>query len=183
MKMMPWLSFLFALCAACNDSSAPEAPLPAELKVETVATGLSSPLYLTAPTGDTRQFIVEQTGTIRVLKNGAVLSTPYLNVTSKITSGGERGLLGLAFHPNFWTNGYFYVNYTDLQGNTKVERYHATPLSDVADANSGFQILNVTQPFANHNGGDLVFGPDGMLYIGLGDGGSGGDPQGNGQKM
>src|SRR5881628_1427797 len=99
MKMLPLLAL--ALNLACSDSSAPPAPLPGALKVDTIATGLSSPLYLTAPTGDTRQFIVEQTGTIRVVKNGAVLSTPYLNVTSKITSGGERGLLGLAFHPNF----------------------------------------------------------------------------------
>jgi glucose/arabinose dehydrogenase len=167
---------------ACGDSTAPGAPLPTGLSAQVAASGLSSPVYLTSPPGDARQFIVEQTGRIRVLKNGVLLPAAYLDVSAKITSDGERGLLGLAFHPSFSTNGFFYVNYTDLQGNTKVERYHATPASDVADATSGFPILSVTQPFANHNGGNLAFGPDKMLYIGLGDGGSGGDPQGNGQN-
>src|SRR2546423_1318876 len=114
MKML--LCLLFAL-VACSDSSAPPAPVPSALKVVSVASGLSSPLYLTAPAGDARQFVVEQTGRIRVLKNGVLLAAPYLDVSAKITSGGERGLLGLAFHPNFGTTGFFYVYYTDLNGN------------------------------------------------------------------
>ncbi|HJQ20159.1 MAG TPA: PQQ-dependent sugar dehydrogenase [Gemmatimonadaceae bacterium] len=177
----PLLLCLSALLA-CGDSTPPIAAVPGVLAVHVVASGLSSPLYLTAPAGDARLFIVEQGGRIRVVKNGTLLPQPYLDVSARISSGGERGLLGLAFHPAFARNGYFYVNYTDPQGNTKVERYHASPTSDVADATSGFSILAVAQPFANHNGGDVVFGADGMLYVGMGDGGSGGDPQGNGQN-
>src|SRR6185503_15390661 len=99
--------------AACNDSSAPEVPLPGALKLVPIVSGLSSPLFLTAPPGDSRLFIVEQPGRIRVVKNGQMLTTPYLNIASKLTSGGERGLLGLAFHPSFATNGFLYVYYTD----------------------------------------------------------------------
>lgn len=173
-----------ATAMGCRDSSAaPADDTTAAIKVVRVATGLSSPLYLTAPAGDARLFVVEQPGRIRVIKNGQLLATPYLDIRGKLTSGGERGLLGLAFHPNFASNGFFYVNYTDLRGNTKIERYHATPSSDVADASSGTTILGFDQPYANHNGGMVLFGPDGMLWIGTGDGGSGGDPQGNGQKL
>jgi len=183
--MLATLSCIATLAiAACGDSTSPDStPLPGELVLQPVAQGLSSPLALTAPAGDARLFIVEQPGRIRVVKNGTLLAAPYLDLSAKLTSGGERGLLGLAFHPNFATNGYFYVNYTDLQGNTQVERYHASPSADVADANSALPILNVTQPYSNHNGGNVVFGTDGMLYIGMGDGGSGGDPQGNGQNL
>ncbi|HET7462959.1 MAG TPA: PQQ-dependent sugar dehydrogenase, partial [Longimicrobium sp.] len=131
---------------------------------------------------DARLFVVEQTGRIRVIQNGAVLPTPFLDVRGKITSGGERGLLSVAFHPHYATNGFFYVYYTDLNGDTRVERYHAAPASNTADAASGQLVLAVAQPYANHNGGLLMFGPDGKLYVGLGDGGSGGDPQGNGQN-
>jgi len=170
--------------ASCGDATTePPPPLPAALTLVPVVTGLTSPLYLTTPAGDSRLFVVEQAGRIRVVKNGQLLTTPYLDIRSKLTSGGERGLLGLAFHPNFATNGFFYVNYTDLNGNTEIERYHATPAADVADANSASHVLGFTQPFANHNGGMLAFGPDNMLWIGTGDGGSGGDPQGNGQKL
>jgi glucose/arabinose dehydrogenase len=167
---------------SCADQG--PAPLPSDLSVEIVASGLSSPVFLTAPRDDSRLFVVEQTGRIRVIKNGQLLATPYLNIASKIVSGGERGLLGLAFHPSFATNGFFYVNYTNPSNNTIIERYQATPTSDVADANSASLVLQVTQPsFTNHKGGNLVFGPDGMLWIGTGDGGSGGDPQNNGQTL
>ena len=177
-----------ALCAiilgiACRDAAATEVPPPSSaLKLTPVVTGLSSPLYLTAPAGDKRLFIVEQPGRIRVVKNGQLLAQPYLDIRSKLTSGGERGLLGLAFHPSFATNGFFYVNYTDRDGDTRIERYHAAPRADVAEAGSGTLVLSIDQPFSNHNGGMLLFGPDGMLWIGTGDGGSGGDPQGNGQN-
>jgi glucose/arabinose dehydrogenase len=172
-----------AMVVVCGDVTEPPAPLPETIKVVPFVTGLSGPLYLTAPPGDTRQFIVEQRGTIRVVKDGQLLATPYLDIRGKLTSGGERGLLGLAFHPRFWQNGFFYINYTDLNGDTKIERYRATPLSDVADANSATLVLAILQPFSNHNGGMLLFGPDNMLWIGTGDGGSGGDPLGNGQKL
>lgn len=166
---------------ACGETVQP--PLPDQIVAIPFVSGLSSPLFLTSPPGDARQFIVEQTGAIRVVKNGLLLETPYLNIAAKITSGGERGLLGLAFHPNFAQNGFFYVNYTDLSGDTRIERYQATPASDVADASSASLVLGYDQPFANHNGGMLLFGPDGMLWIGTGDGGSGGDPQGHGQRL
>jgi glucose/arabinose dehydrogenase len=170
--------------SACNQAAAPPpAPLPDDLTLVPVVTGLTSPLYLTAPAGDTRLFIVEQVGRIRVVKNGVLLTQPYLDLSAKLTSGDERGLLGLAFHPRFSDNGFFYVNYTDLNGDTKIERYQAAPSSDVANANSASHVLSIPQPFSNHNGGMLLFGPDGMLWIGTGDGGSGGDPQNNGQRL
>src|SRR6185295_8925288 len=113
--------------ASCGDATTePPPPLPAALTLVPVVTGLTSPLYLTTPAGDSRLFVVEQAGRIRVVKNGQLLTAPYLDIRAKLTSGGERGLLGLAFHPNFATNGFFYVNYTDLNGNTEIERYHAT---------------------------------------------------------
>jgi hypothetical protein len=175
--------FIAAASALCACGETVQPPLPDEISAVPYVTGLSSPVFLTSPPGDARQFIVEQTGAIRVVKDGELLATPYLNIASRITAGGERGLLGLAFHPNFATNGYFYVNFTDLAGDTRIERYHATPASDVADANSASLVLAFDQPFSNHNGGMLLFGPDGMLWIGTGDGGSGGDPQGHGQRL
>ena len=150
-----------------------------------VAAGLSSPLDLQAAPGDrARLFVVEQAGRIRVLRGGAVLAAPFLDISGRISSGGERGLLGLAFHPQFGSNGRFFVNYTDRTGDTHISEFRATtPSADAADATSEREVMFVRQPFANHNGGGLVFGNDNFLYIGLGDGGSGGDPQGNGQNL
>jgi glucose/arabinose dehydrogenase len=149
-----------------------------------VAGGFSAPVDLQAAGGDrTRLFVVEQGGRIRVVRNGAVLPTAFLDISNRISSGGERGLLGLAFHPAYAQNGRFFVNYTDPNGHTHIAEFRATPGSDTADPASERQILFVTQPFANHNGGGLAFGNDGMLYIGLGDGGSGGDPLNNGQSL
>lgn len=176
------VAFFLILGAACKESPLVRR-LPEQLGVTVVASGLSSPVFLTSPSGDARLFVVEQTGRIRVIKNGQVLQTPYLDLTSKVVCCGERGLLGLAFHPSFATNGYFYVNYTGAGGHTVIERYQATPTSDVADANSASPVLGFNQPFSNHNGGMLAFGPDGMLWIGTGDGGSGGDPQNNAQTL
>jgi hypothetical protein len=150
--------------------------------VQEVVSGLSDPLYLTAPAGDSRLFVVEQAGRIRIIRNGQLLQTPFLDIASRVSSGGERGLLSVAFHPSYSANGFFYVNFTDLSGNTRVERFTVSSNPDVALPGSSKLILTVTQPFANHNGGLNLFGPDGMLYIGLGDGGSAGDPQGNGQN-
>ena len=153
-----------------------------ELAVERVVSGLDMPLHLTAPANDPRLFIVEQDGRIRIVKNGALVPRPFIDLTKKISSGGERGLLSVAFHPRYAENGFFFVNYTDRQGDTQVERYNVSADPDVADAASAHPLLHIAQPYANHNGGHILFGPDGMLYIGMGDGGSGGDPQGNGQN-
>lgn len=156
---------------------------PAEGTLEVVVDGLSSPVHLTAPTGDAeRLFVVEQGGRIVIVRNGAELGAPFLDIASLTNSGDERGLLSLAFHPSFAQNGYFYVNYTDGSGRTRVARYTVSADPDVADAGTATPILTVDQPFGNHNGGQIAFGPDGMLYVGMGDGGAGGDPFDHGQN-
>src|SRR4029077_8251794 len=112
-------------------------------------------------------------GTIRIVRGTSLIDAPFLDVPDRITSGGERGLLGLAFHPAFACNGRFFVNYTDEQGDTVVAEYRVSAGDpDRADPNPVAMLLHIDQPFPNHNGGDVVFGPDGMLYIGMGDGGS-----------
>lgn len=135
--------------------------------------------------GDSRLFVVEQGGRIKILNSdGTTNGTPFLNVSSLLSIGGERGLLGLAFHPDYADNGFFYINYTNTSGNTVVARYtRDIDNPNVADPDSAMTLLTVNQPFANHNGGCLRFGPDGYLYIALGDGGSANDPQGNGQNI
>jgi hypothetical protein len=169
-----------AYVAACSDGVSPVVP---EGSLELVVEGLDSPVHLTAPVGDDeRLFVVEQPGRIVVVRDGAVLPTPFLDIEPLTSSGGERGLLGLAFHPEYATNGWFYVNHTDTDGDTRVVRYTASADPDVAEPGTAEPILSVDQPFANHNGGQLAFGPDGMLYIGMGDGGDGGDPQNHGQR-
>ena len=168
---------------ACAEESAGPNPAPAgTARLELVVSSLTSPVFLTAPLGDTdRLFIVEQGGRIRIVKNGSLLGSPFLDLSSKTSASGERGLLGLAFHPQYAQNGVFVVNYTNLSGDTRISRFVVSGNPDVADAGSEQVLLSVVQPFSNHNGGMVDFGPDGFLYIGLGDGGSGGDPQGNGQ--
>jgi glucose/arabinose dehydrogenase len=170
--------------AACG-SQGPPGPGDSEptLALREIATGLDFPLFLTAAPGDlTRLFIVEKTGKIRVIRNGTLLAEPFLDLSAKVSGGGEQGLLGLAFHPQYAANGRFVVYYTDASGNTRVSVFQVSSNPEVADPASEQIILAVNQPFSNHNGGMVVFGPDGKLYIGLGDGGSGGDPQGNGQN-
>jgi len=154
-----------------------------DLELELIASGFSSPLEL-KHAGDERMFVAERGGQIKILHpDGTINPTPFLNISSIITSGGERGLLGLAFHPDYTNNGHFYVYYTNLSGNTQVSRFTVSSDPDVADPASELQMLNFNQPFTNHNGGHLAFGPDGMLYIASGDGGSGGDPQNNSQNL
>jgi glucose/arabinose dehydrogenase len=149
-----------------------------------VATGLSFPVALTAPAGDPRLFIVEKGGAIRIVKEGALLPTPFLDLTGRVSTGAEQGLFDLAFDPGYATNGRFIVHYTDVNGNTVVSAFHAaTADPDRADPASETVLLTAEQPFANHNGGQLEFGPDGMLYIGLGDGGGAGDPGGRAQSL
>jgi hypothetical protein len=180
------VALLIAPLPSCRRASQgaglPGAPVPG-LRLELVASGLESPLWLTSPPGDPRLFVVEQPGRIRLIKDGRLLEPPFLDITSKVLWGGERGLLSVAFHPRFAENGRFYVNYTSRpDGDTRVERYVAPPDADTADASSAARVLEVEQPFPNHNGGQVMFGPDGMLWIGMGDGGAAGDPFGHAQN-
>ena len=150
-----------------------------------VVSGLDAPVFVTnAGDGSGRLFVVQQGGKIMVVKNGAVLPTPFLDISDLVSTGSEQGLLGLAFHPSYKTNGFFYVNFTRLDGATVIQRYTVSSGNpDVADRSSARKILIVAQPFANHNGGMLAFGKDGYLYIGMGDGGSGGDPGNRAQSI
>ncbi|OFW75308.1 MAG: hypothetical protein A2Y55_05045 [Actinobacteria bacterium RBG_16_68_12] len=147
-----------------------------------VARGFDSPVHIVSTRAEPgRLYVVEQRGTIRVIERGKVRSGFFLDVRSRVTAGGEQGLLGLAFDPRYRANRFVYVNYTDRAGDTHVVRYR----TGVGRALPGTarQLLEVDQPFSNHNGGNLVFGPDGFLYVGLGDGGAGGDPNGNAQNQ
>jgi glucose/arabinose dehydrogenase len=167
------IAALFATTAAAQ----------AQFQLELVTDDLSQPLFVTAPAGDPRLFVVEQGGAIRIIEGGTLSEGPFLNIRDLISLGGERGLLGLAFHPDYASNGRFYVNYTDRRGDTRVVGY--TVSSDDpnrADPDSAEELLFVDQPRSNHNGGWIAFGPDGLLYVGMGDGGGGGDPNGNGQS-
>jgi glucose/arabinose dehydrogenase len=163
----------------------PFAPAGLNVALDTVVGGLDAPLAVTsAGDGSGRIFVTEQGGQIRIVRDGTLVSTPFLDIASRITSGGERGLLGLAFHPKFPSDPRFFVNYTDANGDTQISSFTVDPRTpDVADPSSEVKILHIAQPYANHNGGAVVFGPDGFLYISTGDGGSGGDPQGNGQSL
>ena len=148
------------------------------------ADGFSSPLAL-KNAGDERLFVVEQGGVIKIVDlNGVVNSTPFLDIQSIVNAGGERGLLGLAFHPEYQTNGRFFVHYSNSSGDTQISEFSvSTSNPDIADPNSEVMLLTVSQPFSNHNGGTIAFGPqDGYLYIGLGDGGWGGDTDNNAQN-
>ncbi|HBX69257.1 MAG TPA: hypothetical protein DEH25_07705, partial [Chloroflexi bacterium] len=159
-------------------------PNPVDYQWSAVATDLNSPIEIvSAGDGSGRLFIIEQRGAIRVLQDGQLLPTPYLDIRAQVGSeGNEQGLLGLAFHPDYAQNGIFFLDYTDLNGNTVVSRWQVSADPNLADPASETAILSVKQPYSNHNGGHLTFGPDGYLYIGLGDGGSAGDPAGNAQN-
>ncbi len=167
-----------------SSSAAAQTPLTTELFVQ----GLSSPVDLTFAPGDpTRVFIVERGGRIRIVENGTLLATPFLNIDPLVASGGERGLLGLAFHPDYQTNGRFFVNYTNNSGNTRDTEFAVTAADpNIADPTPVQFIAQINQDFSNHNGGCVKFGADGKLYVGMGDGGSGNDPNGraqNGQQL
>ena len=157
-------------------------PDPSAYHWQEVASGLQRPVDLQAD-GSGRLFIIEKVGRIRIFQDGQLMQQPFLDIAERVdSSGNEQGLLGLAFHPNYAQNGRFFVNYTDTNGNTVIARYQVSNDANLADPNSEVKILGVDQPFANHNGGVLTFGPDGYLYVGLGDGGSQGDPYGNAQN-
>lgn len=160
-------------------------PDPAQYQLVEVAKGFKKPLYVTqAGDGSGRLFVLEQAGRIWIVKDGSVQPEPFLDISSSVNSeANERGLLGLAFHPQYKDNGIFFVHYSDLNGDTAIARYQVSADNpDKADPTSGKIILGVKQPYANHNGGQMAFGPDGYLYVGLGDGGSEGDPHQNGQN-
>jgi glucose/arabinose dehydrogenase len=161
-------------------------PDPAGFTWTQIVSGLSQPLDLSSPAdGSGRLFIVEQPGVIRIYQDGQLLDAPFLDIRSLVGSGGfEQGLLGIAFHPNFSENGFFYLNYTDRIGDTVIARYQASSGDEnTADPDSAMILMQIPQPYGNHNGGGMVMGPDGYLYISTGDGGSGGDPQNNAQNV
>jgi glucose/arabinose dehydrogenase len=182
-------------------ASAPATPLPTitalpildrpdlaavSVTVEQVASGFAQPLFVAAAgDGSGRLFVVEQGGRIRIVRGGRALTTPFLDISGRVTAGGERGLLGLAFPPGFGSGrSTFYVHYSDSNGNTTISEFRVSPDNpDVADPASERILLTARQPYANHNGGWIGFDADGMLLIGLGDGGSGGDPQNRASSM
>ena len=182
---------------ACSDSpggpggEGTPPPIPpvsfqaAELQVEQVAAGFEVPVHIAAPEGDDRLFVVERFGHIRIVRDGTALPQPFLDLSTRIgTEGSERGLLSMAFHPGFAENGYVYVMYTAPNGAVTIERYTASPATaDVASLESAKLILAVPHPGLTHNGGLVTFGPDGMLYISIGDGGGRGDPPNNAQNL
>ncbi len=183
MKLIRWTLIALLACSSASNEGPPEPePGTLALRLQSIASGLSRPVHLTAPAGDPRLFIVEKIGRIRIVQNGQLLATPFLDIRSKVSGGNEQGLLSLAFHPQYASNGFFYVNYTNTSGHTRVERYRVSSNANLADPNSATVILAQDQPFSNHNGGHLLFGADGMLYIPLGDGGSGGDPSNHAQN-
>lgn len=154
------------------------------IALETIASGLPTPVGVVhAGDASGRLFIVLQEGLIAIHDGVRLLPTPFLDVGALVSCCGEGGLLGLAFHPDYADNGLFYINYTDDSGDTVVARYQVSAAPDLADPASASIVLTVAQPFANHNGGQIAFGPDGFLYIGLGDGGSGGDPGDRAQDL
>ena len=181
----------------CNDSSGPGdggSPLPPGIGLQLdnfITAGLSAPVFMTQPLDDGRIFVVEQGGRIRVVRNGVLQTTPFLDISSRVRFSGEQGLLSVAFHPQYALNHFFYVYFTTLangtqpQGTIRIERFTTTSNAEVADPASSKLIIAVPHPVnENHNGGLLAFGPsDGMLYAGLGDGGGGGDPDHNGQNF
>lgn len=163
-------------------------PTPAEgppaLRLRLAVTGLTQPVYAVSPPGDrSRLFVVEQGGTLRVVVDGSLQDAPFLDISDRTESRGEQGFLGIAFDPEYSESGRFWVNYTDLDGHTVVAEYaRSAGDPNLADPEPTRRLLGVEQPFGNHNGGMLEFGPDGLLYIGLGDGGAAADPLGSGQN-
>jgi len=179
--LLACLALLVAACAASpTPSPAPSATPtgtagPVSLALKPVAGGLSAPLYVADP-GDApgRLYVVEQGGRIMLVQDGSVRSTPFLDLSDRVLAGGERGLLSAAFAPDYAGSGRFFVNYTDLEGDTVIGLYTRGADGAAADPSSAHPVLEIEQPASNHNGGLVLFGPDGYLYVGMGDGGGGG---------
>jgi glucose/arabinose dehydrogenase len=170
--------------AALADGGGAAAPTSSTIQLAKVADVQEPVLAIGARDGTGRLFIVSKGGQIRILKGGTLLAKPFLDISGSVSKGGEQGLLGLAFHPSFKTNRKFYVNYTNRAGDTVVREYRASATSpNVVASGSGRTIIKIAQPYENHNGGMLAFGRDGYLYIGMGDGGSGGDPGNRAQSV
>lgn len=207
-RRLAGLTALALLIAACDPATSPSpsgtadatvtptsvitpTPTPAvslepvaEVGLEVVVSGLASPLDVDpARDGTGRLFVAEQDGRIRIVAGGVLAEEPHLDIAERISAGGEQGLLGIALHPDYPADPRIFVDYTDLDGNTVVSSFEASLDADAADPESERIILQVDQPYPNHNGGALAFGPDGMLYVSLGDGGGGGDPEGAGQRL
>jgi glucose/arabinose dehydrogenase len=179
MQPQTLLGTAFSLVACAT--LAPLSPAQTPLTTVQVASGLSAPLFATQTPipGDDRLFVLEQNqADVEIFIGGVKNAVPFidLNTLTTVTTGGERGLLGLAFHPNYEQNGYVFVNFTGAGGATFIRRYTVSSDPNLIDVNSGIPVMNFNQPFSNHNGGNLAFGPDGYLYIGTGDGGSANDP-------
>ncbi len=189
-KLFLAASLVFVIFAVLPADTQEEQPNLEGLTLAEVTSGLTRPLYLThASDGSDHLFVVLQGGQIVILQEGEILPEPFLDLSGLVSpealGGGytERGLLGLAFHPGYAENGRFFVNYTDVNGDSIIAEYAvSSDDSNRANPDSARELLRVSQPFANHNGGHMAFGPDGYLYIALGDGGSAGDPDGNGQN-
>ena len=183
------LSAVLLLLAGCGNAgggSSSSGP-PPQLILASFVSGLNQPVDMQAAhDGSGRLFVLEQAGQIRIIAGGSLVSTPFLDIRSKVLSGGEEGLLGLAFHPSYSSNGRFFLNYVRSGGSTGqqsvIAEYHVSADPNAADPASERILITIDQPFSNHKGGQLAFGNDGKLYIGFGDGGSGGDPFGNGQS-
>lgn len=186
------LAILPAFAATCREP-APDAPLP-DVTLQPVASGFDQPVHVThAGDGSGRLFVVEQAGVIRIVAQGRMLSAPFLDIRDRVASGGEKGLLSVAFHPRFRDNGLFYVNYTAQLApdnasrgrralHTVIARYRIAS-TNLADRASESVLLTIEQPYGNHNGGQIAFGPDGYLYVGMGDGGAANDPHNHGQNL
>lgn len=178
-RVLRGASFILGVTALLPGSvSAAVVPSRVHLDLVRVAGGLSSPVGVTnAGDGSGRLFVIEQTGAVRIVRDGTLIAAPFIDLTRSVTRGSEQGLLGLAFHPDYETNGKLYLSYTDLAGTSVIREYRVSGTNpDRVDGRSGRTLLRVRQPYDNHNGGHIAFGPDGLLYIGFGDGGSGGDP-------
>lgn len=152
------------------------------LSYEKVAEGLSFPIFVDAPPGDPRIFIATKDGRIHIMKDGRLLLEPFLDIAELVLNSNEQGFLGMAFHPSYADNGLFYVHYSDRFGDTRLVEYRVSDIPDLADPETARQLLSIVQPASNHNGGMLAFGPDGYLYLALGDGGGANDRFGNGQR-
>jgi glucose/arabinose dehydrogenase len=175
----------FGVVSEGGSSAAERAPQGAARPgIARVAGGFAAPVHVTAPAGEPgRLYVVEQAGRVMLIVNGRRRAQPFLDIRSRVASGGERGLLSLAFHPNYAANRRFYVNYTDLNGHTRVVEFRANAARTRGVIGSARQLLFIEQPYSNHNGGQVAFGPDGLLYVGMGDGGSAGDPENRAQNL